>query len=109
MFFFKKNLYVIFCASLLLMQGCANVGALNGGAKDIIAPKIVLGKSTPNKPVNFKKQRIVLTFDEWIRLDDVFAQVVVSPPLNETPEVTLHGKSVWFDFPETEILRENAT
>jgi uncharacterized protein (DUF2141 family) len=109
MLFFKKNQCFIFCAVLLLMQSCANVGALNGGAKDTTAPKVVLGKSTPNKPVNFKKQRIVLTFDEWIRLDDVFSQVVVSPPLNETPEVTLHGKSVWFDFPETEVLRENAT
>jgi uncharacterized protein (DUF2141 family) len=109
MLFFKRNLYIIFCAGLLLMQGCANVGALNGGAKDTTAPKVVLGKSTPNKPVNFKKQRIILTFDEWVKLDDVFAQVVVSPPLNETPEVTLHGKSVWFDFAETEVLRENAT
>jgi uncharacterized protein (DUF2141 family) len=109
MLFFKKNQFLIFCAALLLIQGCANVGALNGGAKDTVPPKIVSAKSTPNKPVNFKKQRIILTFDEWIKLDDVFSQVVVSPPLNETPEVTLHGKSVWFDFPETEILRENAT
>jgi uncharacterized protein (DUF2141 family) len=109
MFFFKKNHFYIFCAGLLLLQGCANVGALNGGAKDTTPPKMVAGKSTPNKQVNFKKQRIILTFDEWIKLDDVFSQVVVSPPLNETPEVTLHGKSVWFDFPETEVLRENAT
>lgn len=107
--FFKINRIFLCLSLLLLMQGCANVGALTGGAKDSAPPKMVAAKSTPNKQVNFKKQRIVLTFDEWIKLEDVFSQVVVSPPLEETPEVTLHGKSVWFDFTDSEVLRENAT
>ena len=95
--------------AVLFVQSCANIVAPNGGAKDVRAPQIVPKKSSANLQTNFKKQRIVLTFDEWIKLEDIFNQVVVSPPLNERPEVTLHNKSVWFEFAKEEILRENAT
>ena len=92
-----------------LSQGCANIVAPTGGAKDTTPPKVVEAKSTPNFQTNFKKQRIELTFDEWINLNDAFSQVVVSPPLNDPPQVTQDGKKVIFEFGKTEVLRENAT
>ncbi len=99
---------------LLLMtffffQNCANIVAPTGGNKDTIPPKVVKQKSTLNYQTNFKKQRIELTFDEWIKLEDAFSQVVVSPPLDEQPQVTQDGKKVIFEFGKKEILRENAT
>ncbi len=93
----------------LFIQGCANIVAPTGGAKDEIPPKVVVEKSTPNFQTNFKKQRIELTFDEWIKLDDAFNQVVVSPPLDELPQVTQDGKKIVFEFGKKEVLRENAT
>ena len=51
----------------------------------------------------------MLTFDEWIKLEDEFNQIVVSPPLDEQPQVILDGKKVIFEFGKKEILRENAT
>ncbi len=95
--------------TFLFLQSCANIVAPTGGAKDSIAPKVIEQKSTPNFQTNFKKQRIELTFDEWIKLEDAFSQVVVSPPLEEQPQVTLDGKTVIFEFGKKEILRENAT
>ena len=101
-------------SALLLMafvffQSCANIVAPTGGDKDIMPPKVVVEKSTPNFQTNFKKQRIELTFDEWIKLEEAFSQVVVSPPLDEQPQVTQDGKKVIFEFGKKEILRENAT
>ena len=95
--------------TFLFLQSCANIVAPTGGAQDKIPPKIVEQKSTPNFQTNFKKQRIELTFDEWIKLEDMFNQVVVSPPLEEQPQVTLDGKTVVFEFGKKEVLRENAT
>ena len=95
--------------TFLFLQSCANIVAPTGGAQDKIPPKIVEQKSTPNFQTNFKKQRIELTFDEWIKLEDMFNQVVVSPPLEEQPQVTLDGKTVIFEFGKKEVLRENAT
>ncbi len=92
-----------------LLEGCANVGSLKGGAKDTTPPQIVKEKSTPNLQTNFKKQPIILTFNEWVKMDDAFNQIVVSPPLNERPEVVLKGKKLYFDFAKDEVLRENAT
>jgi hypothetical protein len=108
--YFKSIRYVfsIFII-ILLANSCANIVAPTGGERDKTSPKIVQTKSTPNLQTNFKKQPIVLTFDEWIKLEDVFNQVVVSPPLNERPEVVLRGKKVLFNFSENEVLRENAT
>ena len=78
-----------------LANGCAKIGALNGGKKDSTPPRIVTARSTPNFQTNFKKQPIKLVFDEYIKLDDVFNQVVVSPPLNERPMVeTKDSRSV---------------
>ncbi len=105
----KKIFYFFLLLILLSCAACANIGALTGGAKDTTPPKIVDKKSTPNLQTNFKKQDILLTFDEWVKLEDVFNQVVVSPPLFEQPEVVLKGRTVIFRFAEAEKLRENAT
>lgn len=99
----------LLCLTVFLVQGCANIVAPTGGAKDITPPNIIEAKSTKNFQTNFKKQRIEMTFDEWIKLEDVFNQVVVSPPLNEQPQVTQDGKKIVFEFGKKEELRENAT
>lgn len=99
----------LLCLIVFLVQGCANIVAPTGGAKDITPPNIIEAKSTKNFQTNFKKQRIEMTFDEWIKLEDVFNQVVVSPPLNEQPQVTQDGKKIVFEFGKKEELRENAT
>lgn len=95
--------------NLLTIVGCANIVPPTGGKKDMMPPKIVQARSTPNLQTHFKKQNIDLTFNEWLKLEDVYNQVVVSPPLNERPEVTLDGKTVHFKFAKEEVLRENAT
>ncbi|MBL7815196.1 MAG: Ig-like domain-containing protein [Saprospiraceae bacterium] len=100
---------VFFLVSIALLQSCANIVAPTGGNKDTTPPKIVESKSTPNFQTNFKKQRIELTFDEWVKLEDAFNQVVVSPPLNEQPKVEQVNKKIVFEFGKNEVLRENAT
>lgn len=108
--FLNKNTFLIVLVGIVaIFQSCANVGQLKGGAKDTAPPQVVKEKSTPNLQTNFKKQPIILTFNEWVKLDDAFNQIVVSPPLNERPEVVLKGKKLLFEFPQDEVLRENAT
>ncbi len=105
------NIFSYFSLFLLLffLNSCAQVGQLSGGAKDITPPKVVVNRSTPNFQTNFKNQSILLTFDEWVKLEDAASQVVVSPPLAARPTITLKGKTVRFEFGEKEVLRENAT
>ena len=93
----------------LLLNGCANVISPEGGERDLIPPQLIEETSTPNYQTNFDKQPITLSFDEWIVLEDVFSQVLVSPPLDERPEVKIKKKSIIFKFAEEEILRTDAT
>ncbi len=95
--------------ALALLSGCANVIAPVGGAKDTAPPVVVQEGSTPNFQTNFRKQRIELSFDEWIQINDVAKQVVVSPPLEHPFDITLKGRTLRFDFDEREVLRDSAT
>lgn len=95
--------------SCLLLTHCANIVPPVGGPKDETPPQVVEEKSTPNKQTNFQKQRIELTFDEFVLLDDVFNQVVVSPPLQYRPTLSLKGKTLRIDFDSRDTLRENVT
>jgi hypothetical protein len=100
-------LFLLFL-SFLLSQ-CASPLPPVGGGKDETPPQIDTAKSTPNLQTNFQKQRIELAFDEWVVLEDVFNQVVISPPLEYNYEVTLRGKTLRFDFAPEEELRPEAT
>jgi hypothetical protein len=107
-----KNIQIIGLCMVFatFLNGCANIGALNGGAKDTRPPQVLTARSTPNFQTNFKKQTIKLVFDEYIKVDDVFKQVVISPPLDENPTVeSKDSRSVTISFGKDVVLRENAT
>jgi uncharacterized protein (DUF2141 family) len=107
--FFNIKILPFFVTAIWLIQSCASVGTLKGSPKDITGPKVIQNKSTANYQTFFKKQPILLTFDEWVKLEDIFTQIVVSPPLNERPEVVLDRRTLRFEFAKEEVLRENAT
>lgn len=96
-------------ALLFLLASCANPIPPEGGPKDNTPPKLDSLHSTRNFQTRFKKQDIVLAFDEWVELKDVFTQVVISPPLAKRPEIVRRKKSVQVIFAEDEVLRDSAT
>ena len=101
--------YTFALLAILLLARCANIVPPVGGPKDETPPQVVEEKSTPNKQTNFQKQRIELTFDEFVVLEDVFNQVVVSPPLQYRPTLSLKGKTLRIDFDSRDTLLENVT
>ncbi len=100
---------LISITGLLLWQACANPITPTGGPKDVTPPQIDPDNSDANRQTNFTGRYFELTFDEWITLTDAFNQIVVSPPLEFTPEVTLQKRTVRFAFDEKEVLRPDAT
>ena len=102
----KWPLFILLAAAI---QYCANPIAPTGGPRDETPPQLDTSQSTTNYQTNFEKQTIELTFDEWVNLNDVFNQVVVSPPLDNRPEVRIKKKTILFEFAEEEVLRDSAT
>lgn len=98
----------IFLLSFAFWFGaCANPTAPTGGPRDEQAPRIDSARSTPNFQTNFTQQFFDLTFDEWVVLEKVREQVVVSPPLDF--ELSLKRKTVRFAVKEGDSLRANTT
>ncbi len=103
------NSSFIFIGLFWYCIGCATPGQLTGGPKDEVPPKIDSLRSTPNLLTNFNQKVIQLTFDEWIKLEDVINQVVISPLIIPRPQVTLRKKTVFITFDDATVFRENAT
>lgn len=87
------------CAFSILM-GCANRGSgPQGGPKDSIPPTLL--RETPeNGTCNFTGKQIVLQFDEYVQLDNVSENVLISPPQQTPPVVKAVGKKVTVTFEE---------
>lgn len=91
---------------IIMIASCAKPVAPTGGPKDETPPKVL--RSLPlNGSTNFTGNEIVITFDEFVNLKDINQQLIISPPVKETPEFKLRGKSLLVQFKEP--LREETT
>ena len=78
---------------MLLMMACANMGTPDGGPYDETPPRIV--RTSPRYGAGkTHSTRIVLEFDENIKLDNPNDKVVVSPPQLNQPEISAAGRRI---------------
>ncbi|GMN06771.1 Ig-like domain-containing protein [Croceitalea sp. MTPC5] len=88
---------------------CARRGNPSGGPKDV-TPPVLLRTDPENLSINFDSKSIRLYFDEYIKLQDVQNQLIISPPLKYTPEIKpLGGASKFIEITFKDTLRENTT
>ncbi len=98
---------------ILILQSaffsCARRGRPTGGAKDTIPP--VLIKTIPaEETVNFKGNKIKIYFDEYIKLNEVTKNLVVSPPQKNNPIITPVGTaSKFITIKIVDTLKKNTT
>ncbi|MCK0130928.1 Ig-like domain-containing protein [Flavobacteriaceae bacterium F08102] len=101
--------YIIWGFSLLLLIECAKKGRPTGGPKDEDAPIMVMAKP-PHYTVNFSKSEIKIYFDEFIKLDKVTEQLIVSPPLKYQPIIKPIGTaSKFISIKLLDTLKPNTT
>ncbi len=103
---FKK--YILFCIGIILLASCAQVVTLGGGKKDTTPPQAL--RYTPDSAsLNFKSKTIEIVFDEFIQLKDLNNQLIISPPLQYTPDINIKGKSLIIEFNGKEVLKDYTT
>ncbi|HMC97021.1 MAG TPA: Ig-like domain-containing protein [Flavobacteriales bacterium] len=91
----------------VLITACAQVRDLSGGDKDTAGPRLIEADPAPLS-TNFHGDRILLKFDERVKLERVRDRMLVSPPLEVPPTVHVSGArnvSIEFNAP----LEENTT
>jgi hypothetical protein len=82
------------------------VGSPSGGPRDQDPPQVVESEP-PNYSTRFEARKIQVTFDEYIVLENVNQELVVSPPMETKPDVKLKKKTLVIQFEEE--LKENTT
>lgn len=84
---------VVVMVVAMLIAACANIGSPDGGPFDETPPVIV--RTSPQfMATNVSTRKVVLEFDENIRIDNAVEKVVVSPPQIEAPEITASGHRI---------------
>ncbi len=110
MYFIKRFLGLCFILTIgLTLWDCARRGTPSGGPKDITPPRL-LRTEPENLTTNFDDTKIRLYFDEYIKLEDVQNQLIVSPPLKYVPEIKPQGNtSKYIEITLKDTLLENTT
>ncbi|MWB93490.1 hypothetical protein GON26_03900 [Flavobacterium sp. GA093] len=104
----KNNLKYISFLLVLLMMSCAKRGSITGGLKDTLAP--ILRSSYPkNFSTEFKGDKIILTFDEYVKLKNTNKQLIISPPMKTQPIITPSNASKEITIQIKDTLLPNTT
>lgn len=88
---------------------CARRGSPTGGPQDTTPPELI--KAEPEQmTINFDQKKIKLYFDEYVKLEDVQNQLIVSPPLKYPPQIIPQGgASKYIEITLKDTLKENTT
>lgn len=91
----------------LLIGACASMGRPQGGPRDV-DPPVPVSSNPKAGQLNFTGNRLHVTFDENIQLEDAFNKVIVSPAMATPPVVTANGRRLTVEFRDT-LRTDNVT
>jgi len=94
----KWVVLLFFSALILLTWQCASIQQPQGGPKDSIPPTI-LEETPANLTRNFQAEKIVIEFDEFIKLSNPFKEISVSPDLDQPINPRVKRKILKLHFP----------
>ena len=85
---------------LIIVTACANIGSPEGGPRDYTPPRVT--KTSPaNGALDFKGNKVEITFDEIVQLKDQQSKVVVSPAQKSQPSIKNLGRKITVEFRDT--------
>ncbi|MGB0897098.1 MAG: Ig-like domain-containing protein [Flavobacteriaceae bacterium] len=105
----KKLDLIIVAVLCVCIISCAKKGRPSGGPKDITPPKMVI--ATPeNYSTNFSENEIKILFNEYVKLNDINKQLIISPPLKIKPLISPQsGASKYVKIKIYDTLQPNTT
>ena len=82
------------------------MGNPDGGWFDDTPPRVV-NSSPDDKAVGVNARKVIINFDEYIKVEDVQNKVIVSPPQIEQADIKASGKRIIVDLKDS--LKESTT
>jgi hypothetical protein len=104
----RRVLYILVSVLIpsILVYSCANMGMPKGGPRDKKPPVIVKSIPEPNQ-LNFKENKVRITFDEFVVADELNEKFIISPPTTKKPLFKTKGRTFIVDL--NEKLHPNTT
>ncbi|HNW99252.1 MAG TPA: Ig-like domain-containing protein [Bacteroidales bacterium] len=103
----KQHLYFFsLIIAWLFAASCANIVTPSGGPRDVTPPMVVNSDPKMNTK-NFEGKTVKISFNEFVQLNDIAKNVIISPFTEETPDIKIRGKSVVVEFNDS--LKSNTT
>ena len=99
----KYRIIILGLSSLLF--SCAQLGTIDGGVKDTIAPQIIQS-TTKNGTTNFNKNNIEFQFDEYFQLSNPQTTITIAPNHSRIKSTNI-GKKLRVEFLDS--LQVNTT
>ncbi|PZP46865.1 MAG: hypothetical protein DI598_11610, partial [Pseudopedobacter saltans] len=97
---------LVVLAIIVQLSGCAVMIPPSGGPKDSLPP-ILIAADPKDSALHFTGDKIVLTFDEYVQVDNAQQNLIVSPNPKKQPNVTSKLKTVTITIKDT--LKPNTT
>jgi len=85
---------------------CASIQQPMGGPKDSIPPTI-LNETPPNFTRNFDAEKIIIEFDEYVKLSNPLKEVSISPDVEQPINPRVKRKTIEVTLPDS--LEDNTT
>lgn len=98
--------YLIFLLTITSVASCARMGAPDGGWYDETPPRVV-STYPSDRGINSKSNKVIINFDEYIKLENASEKVVISPPQAEMPEINAAGRRIIVELKDQ--LKDNTT
>jgi hypothetical protein len=87
-------------------SGCANIIPPQGGPRDSLPP-VLVDASPADSTTNFRGNRITLTFDEYVDLQDIQQNLLFTPTFEVNPVIEARLRTITVRLPDS--LEDNTT
>ena len=104
LFFLLIFIFVI--QQIVVLPGCANIIPPSGGPRDSLPPRL-LKASPPDSTTNYSGNKILFSFDEYVELDNIQSNLLVSPTPNTQPVVDYRLNTITVKL--ADVLESNTT
>jgi len=100
------GIVVFFVLISMYITGCANIIPPGGGPRDSLPPKLIVALPK-DSATNVRTKNFLLSFDEYVTLQGLQENLIVSPTVKNTPIIDYKLKNVTIKFKDS--LEENTT
>lgn len=88
----KMRYIVLVTIIIICFSNCAKRGYITGGDIDTIPP-VALSFQPKNSSTHFNQKEFKITFDEYIKLKNISQNLIISPPMENMPDVAPMGSA----------------